>query len=142
MISTYRTIDNNTSIEYSNLYSIHGVLYFLTIDDVDLPYVKKFTISYDWRPAVMKFDSLEELTAYVQGLQDVEAIELSVLSDNLWFGNVGHGLFDVLYPIYLSLLKFGYVDQPFTFLSMDWSWRENFMYDVIKAFTKQDLLKE
>lgn len=141
MISTYITTDNNTSIEYSNLYSIHGVLYFLTIDDVALPYVKKFTISYDWRPNVMKFDSLDELTTYVQDLQDVEAIELSVLSDNLWYGNVGHGLFDVLYPIYLSLLKFGYVDEPFTFLSMDWSWRENFMHGVIKAFTKQDLLE-
>lgn len=141
MISTYRTVDNSTSVEYSNLYSIHGVLYFLTVDIVNLPYVKKFTISYDWKPEIMKFNSSKELTAYVHGLQDVESIELSVLADNLWYGNVGHGLFDVLYPIYLSLLKFGYVDEPFTFLSMDWSWRENFMYEVIKAFTKQDLLE-
>jgi len=141
MISTYRIIDNGTSIEYSNLYSINGAIYFLSIDHIDLPWVKKFTISYEWRPTVMKFNSLDDLTAYVQGLRKIETIELSVLSDNLWYGNVGHGLFDVLYPIYLSLLKFGYVDEPFTFLSMDWSWRENFMYNVIKKFTKQDLLE-
>ena len=141
MISSYRTIDNGTSVEYKNLYSIQGTIYFLTVNDVNLPYVKKFTISYHWKPIVMKFDSEEELSAYVQNLHNVTSIDLSVLADNLWYGNVGHGLFDCLYPIYLSLLKFGYVDEPFTYLSTDWSWRENMMYDTIKAFTKQDLLE-
>jgi len=140
MISSYKTVDNNTSIEYKNIYSIHGVLYFLTTDDVILPDVKKFTISYDWKPQVMKFNSEQELITYVESLKNIESIDLSVLADNLWYGNIGHGLFDVLYPIYLSLLKFGYVDEPFTFLSMDWSYRENVMYDTIKSFTKQELL--
>jgi hypothetical protein len=141
MISSYRTIDNGTSVEYKNLYSIQGTIYFLTVGDVDLPYVKKFTISYHWKPTVMKFDSEKELNAYVQNLSNIKSIDLSVLADNLWYGNVGHGLFDCLYPIYLSLLKFGYVDEPFTYLSTDWSWRQNMMYDTIKKFTKQDLLE-
>ena len=141
MISSYRTTDNDTSIEYKNLYSINGIIYFLTVNDIVLPYVKKFTISYDWRPEIMKFDSEQQLIDYVNNLQNVKPIELSVLSDNLWYGNVGHGLFDVLYPIYLSLLKFGYVDEPFTFISIEWWWRENMMYDTIKAFTKQELLE-
>lgn len=141
MISSYKIIDNNTSIEYKNLYSINGIIYFLTTEDVDLPFVKKFTISYDWRPQVMKFNSQKELEDYVKSLNNIEEINLSVLADNLWYGNVGHGLFDVLYPIYLSLLKFGYVNEPFVFLSSDWSWRENMMYYVIKKFTKQDLLE-
>lgn len=141
MISSYRTLDNNTSVEYKNLYCIHGVIYFLTVDHVELPWVKKFTISYDWRPEIMKFSSEQQIIDYVQSLRNVETIELSALADNLWYGNVGHGLFDVLYPIYLSMLKFGYVDEPFTFLSTDWSYRENMMYDTIKAFTKQELLE-
>jgi hypothetical protein len=141
MISSYVTIDNGTSVEYKNLYSIHGTIYFLAVGDVDLPYVKKFTITYDWQPKVMKFDSEEELNAYIQNLQNMKTVDLSILSDNLWYGNVGHGLFDVLYPIYLSMLKFGYADEPFTFLSTDWTWRENMMYDTIKLFTKQDLLE-
>jgi hypothetical protein len=89
----------------------------------------------------MRFNSEEELITYVKNLQNIKAISLSVLADNLWYGNIGHGLFDVLYPIYLSLLKFGYVDEPFTFLSLDWGWRQNMMYNTIKAFTKQDLLE-
>ncbi len=141
MISAYRTIDNGTSIEYKNLYSVNGTIYFLSVGDIDLPWVKKFTISYHWRPEVMIFNSEEELNIYVQNIQDLHPIELSVLADNLWYGNVGHGLFDVLYPIYLSLLKFGYEDEPFTFLSIEWWWRENMMYDTIKAFTKQELLE-
>ena len=141
MISSYITIDNDTSIEYKNLYSINGIIYFLTSSDLDLLYVKKFTISYGWKPAIMKFDSDEQITHYVQNLGNIESIYLSVLSDNLWYGNIGHGLFDVLYPIYLSMLKFGYVDEPFTFLSTEWSWRENMMYDTIKKFAKQELLE-
>ena len=140
MISSYKTTDNNTSIEYKNLYAINGIIYFITLDDIVLPIVKKFTTSYDWCPNIMKFNSEDELNKYIESLQNIENVNLSVLSDNLWYGNVGHGLFDVLYPIYLSLLKFGYVDEPFTFLSLDWSWRENMMYEVIKKFTKGDLL--
>lgn len=141
MISTYITTDNATSIKYNNLYSINGTIYFLSVGYVDLPYIKKFTISYDWRPEIITFDSEKKLITYIQTLQNIEVIDLSVLADNLWYGNIGHGLFDVLYPIYLALLKFGYVDEPFTFLSIEWWWRENMMYDTIKAFTKQDLLE-
>lgn len=141
MISTYETIDNNTSIKYNNLYSINGTLCFLTTYDVNIPYVKKFTTSYEWRPNIIKFNSNEELDNYVYSMQNKETIDLSVLADNLWYGNVGHGLFDVLYPIYLSLLKFGYSSEPFTFLSLEWEWKEHMMYNVIKTFTKQDLLE-
>ena len=140
MTSSYITIDNNNSIKYENLYSINGIIYFITLEDVELPSVKKFTNSYDWTPYVIKFNTEEELTNYINSLENIENIDLSVLADNLWYGNVGHGLFDVLYPIYLALVKFGYEDEPFTFLSMDWSWRENMMYEVIKGFTKQELL--
>lgn len=141
MISSYRTTDNDTSIEYKNLYSINGIIYFLTVGDVDLLYVKKFTVSYEWKPVIMKFGSDEQLTNYVQNLRNIEAIDLSVLSDNLWYGNIGHGLFDVLYPIYLSMLKFGYINEPFAFLSTEWSWRENMMYDTIRKFSKHELLE-
>jgi hypothetical protein len=139
MISSYITTDNDNSIKYENLYSIKGVIYYLTLEDIKLPCVKKFTNAYDWVPTLMKFQNEEELNTYIKSLE-IEYIDLSVLADNLWYGNVGHGLFDVLYPIYLSLLKFGYQDEPFTFLSLDWSWRENMMYEVIKGFTKQELL--
>lgn len=141
MISSYKLTEDSASIEYKNLYSINGIIYFLTTEDVDLPSVKKFTISYDWKPAILKFKSEDDLLVYLNNLENIHSINLSVLADNLWYGNVGHGLFDVLYPIYLSLLKFGYKDEPFTFLSLDWSWRENMMYYVIKDFTKQDLIE-
>ena len=141
MISSYKMSEDNVSIEYKNLYAIDGKIYFLTTENINLPYVKKFTISYDWKPEIMKFNSEEELIKYVESLENLESIELSVLSDNLWYGHVGHGLFDVLYPIYLALLKFGYIDEPFTFLSMEWQSVENMMYSVIKKFTKQGFLE-
>lgn len=141
MKSSYKITDDRASVEYTNLYAINGSIYFLSVGNVILPSVKKFTISYDWSPLVMKFDSEADLNAYVESLKITDEYNLSVLSDNLWYGNVGHGLFDVLYPIYLSLVKFGYSDEPFNFFSMDWSWKDNFMHDVIKKFTKGELLE-
>lgn len=141
MISSYKITEDKASIEYTNLYAINGVIYFLSVGDINLPHVKKFTTMYDWRPEVIKFNSETDLNSYVESLELVNQYDLSVLSDNLWYGNVGHGLFDVLYPIYLSLIKFGYSDHPFNFISIDWSWRDNFMYDVIKKFTKGELLE-
>lgn len=141
MISSYIVSDDKASVEYNNLYSINGNIYYITTDIIDLPYVKKFTNLYDWKPEIMKFKSEDDLNNYFSSIKVDDEIDLSVLADNLWYGNVGHGLFDVLYPIYLALLKFGYSDNPFTFLSMDWSWRENMMYDLIKKFTKKDLIE-
>jgi len=75
MISSYITTDNDNSIKYENLYSIKGVIYYLTLEDIKLPCVKKFTNAYDWVPTLMKFENEEELNAYIKSLE-IEYIQL------------------------------------------------------------------
>lgn len=142
--SCHKTIDDvkNLSIEYKNLYAINGVIYYLTTEDVNLPYVNKFTNVYGWRPQVKVFNSDLELEIYINSFNNVSSVKLSVLSDVLWYGNVAHALFDGLYPIYLALIKFGYHDDTFSFLAGEWVSKDTFGYKVIKLFTKGgDLLE-
>jgi hypothetical protein len=134
--SSYKTIDDlkNTSIEYKNLYSINGIIYYLTTEKVDLPFVNKFTNVYGWKPQVKFFNSDLELRSYVENFDSISSIKLSVLSDVLWYGNPAHALFDGLYPIYLALIKFGHKDSPFSFLAGEWVSKDAFGYKIIKLF--------
>jgi len=142
--SSYKTIDDvkNLSIEYKNLYSIDGIIYYLTTEDVNLPFVNKFTNVYGWSPKIKVFNSDLDLENYVKSFNNVSSIKLSVLSDVLWYGNVGHALFDGLYPIYLALIKFGYKDDSFSFLAGEWVSKDTFGYKVIKLFSKGGELLE
>lgn len=65
----------------------------------------------------MTFSSYEELTAYISSLNIVNNIDLAVYGDMEWCHNIGHALFDGLYPMYTALVKFGYKDTPFTTLT-------------------------
>lgn len=141
--STYRTIDHSSqlSIEYKNIYAIDGVIYYFTLSHENLPLVNKFTDSYGWAPQVKVFSSEEEITAYLSLFKNKEQITLSTLGDNLWYGNIGHALWDGLYPLYLALVKFGYKDDSFTLLSSPWDNKQTMAYDIITKFSGNKLLE-
>jgi hypothetical protein len=120
-ISTFETIDDkdNISIKYTNLYAINGIITYVTTDkNIDLPYVNKWTNTYYWSPDIKFFETKQEIENLCQ---NAKVVELALLGDNLWYGNVGHALFDGLYPVYLAAVKFGYKDEPFLYMADNWT---------------------
>lgn len=142
-LSSYRIIntDNQLSIEYKNLYSIDGQIYYFSLININLPFVNKFTDSYGWAPIVKVFTNEQEIEDYLFLFQIKEEILLSVIGDNLWYGNIGHALFDGLYPLYLALVKFGYINDEFVLLSSDWSNKQTMSYHIITKFSGNQLME-
>jgi hypothetical protein len=144
MISSYITTDDqeHLSIKYENLYSIDGAITYLTTDSTtNPPHVTKFMNMYGWRPTIKIFDTEEQIQEYLNTFENKQEVELSVIGDNLWYGNIGHSLFDSLYPVYLALVKFGYKDSPFIWLVSDWSNKQTMSYDVVTKFSGNLLME-
>lgn len=122
-ISSFKTADNNDnlSIEYTNLYYIDGQFIYLTCDSTaNPPHVNKWTNTYNWRPTVKIFENKEQLAEYAKQVDEVVETT-ALLSDNLWYGNIGHALFDGFYPAYLAAIKFGYINEQFVYLTDNWT---------------------
>lgn len=143
MFSSFITIGSldNLSVKYNNLYFINKTFYYFTNDtSIKLPYVNKFTNEYLWAPVVKYFptekDAIDYLSAY-----SFKKVELAALSDNLWYGNIGHALWDGFYPIYVSLVKFGYADRSFTYLTSDFTNTKTLAYEPITKFCKRGLME-
>ena len=144
MISSYITTDDqeHLSVKYENLYSIDGAITYLTTDSTtNPPHVTKFMNMYGWRPTIKIFDTEEQIQEYLNTFENKQEVELSVIGDNLWYGNIGHSLFDSLYPVYLALVKFGYQDSPFVWLVSDWSNKQTMSYDVVTKFSGNLLME-
>lgn len=141
--STYTTIDDNDnlSICYSNLYCIDSRLKYLTTKNENLPYVNKWTNSYPWRPDLILFNTDDELINYVKNL-NLKYIKLATYGDMLHAHNIGHGLLDCLYPPYLSLIKFNYINDDFSFIVPIFQHKEIMMYDITKRFSGSDIIEE
>jgi hypothetical protein len=118
-MSSYITIDDadHLSIEFTDIYVIEGILTFLTVGAIDIPSVSKWTSSYYWKPLIKQFSSKDQLEKYMSTLTPITHIDLALYGDMTWCHNIGHGLFDGLYPMYTALVKFGYKDAPFTVLT-------------------------
>lgn len=144
MMSNYTTADDqeHLSVKYENLYAINGTITYLTTDkNINPPYVTKFMNMYHWRPEIKIFDTEEQIQEYLNTFENKQEVELSVIGDNLWYGNIGHSLFDSLYPVYLALIKFGYENSPFVWLVSDWSNKQTMSYDVVTKFSGNLLME-
>jgi len=141
--SSFETSDDNDnlSIKYNNLYSINGEITYITLDKTtNLPYVNKWTNTYGWKPNIKYFENEENIKKYINSFDNKEKIELALLSDNLWYGNVGHALFDGFYPVYLAAIKFGYGDEPFVYLADNWTNKNVTANEGIVSFSKNEIL--
>ena len=143
IFSSYKIIGDidNLSIEYKNLYYINQKFYYFTDNkEINLPYVNKFTNTYGWKPEIVYFNNLQELKKHL--LQyTFENINIGAIADNLWYGNIGHALWDGFYPIYVALVKFGYENKNFVLFTSDWHNKKTMSYDVITKFSG-NLLRE
>lgn len=139
LLSSFEIADNtdNLSIKYQNIYAINGVLTFVTTEDnLCLPYVNKWPATHSWRPVIKLVKNQEEFEKFTTQYPIIETHELTLLGDFLWYGNIGHALFDGLYPQYLAMLKFGYIDQPFSLLvGPDWDNKKSLAYAVLNTFS-------
>jgi len=143
MFSSFITIGtlDNLSVKYDNLYFIDKTFYYFTNDpSTRLPYVNKFTNNYLWAPVVRYFSTEHDITNYLEGYK-FKKVELAALSDNLWYGNMGHALWDGFYPIYVSLTKFGYAARSFTYLTSDFTNTKTLAYEPIIKFCKGGLME-
>jgi hypothetical protein len=124
-MSCFSTKDDmeHLSVQYENIYIIDGTLTYLTTDRATrLPSVSKWTSHYNWQPAIKVFPSKMDIDAFVSNLKGVVTIDLALYGDMVWCHNIGHALFDGLYPMYAAMVKFGYKDEPctvFTDLNVD-----------------------
>ncbi|NDG31976.1 hypothetical protein EB118_18120, partial [bacterium] len=136
----FETIDSTDqlSIKYTNLYYLDNQFWYFTTDPKEKPpYVNKWTNTYGWRPNIKIFDSQSNIQTFLTyNYPNIESISLGLLSDNLWYGNVGHALFDGLYPVYLASVKFGYDDSPFVYLTNDWTNNKVTADEAIRLFSK------
>jgi len=143
MISSYITTDDqeHLNIKYENLYSIDGVITYLTTDPTtNPPHVNKFTNQYLWRPQIKFFENKEQIQEYLNTFENKQEVELAALGDNIWYGNIGHALWDGLYPLYVALVKFGYINEDFIVLFGDFKNKQTLAYDPAVRFTGNDVL--
>lgn len=143
MSSSYQILGSkdDLSIKYENLYSIEGNISYLTTRKDNLPpYVNKFTNQYSWRPQIKFFESEEQIKTYINSFEKKQEIALAALGDNLWYGNIGHALWDGLYPLYVALVKFGYINENFVTLFGDFKNKQTLAYDPIVHFTNNDVI--
>lgn len=130
--STYKEVDTKEelTIEYSDLYIHNKTIIYNTTESIDLPLVSKWNNIYKFRPEIKDLNSFPI----------DETIELGVIYDNLFYGNVGHGLWDGIYPAWVSLNKFGYIQEDFTFITHNMENQNTLVYPPTKVFAGKDIL--
>ncbi len=139
LFSSYETADDldHLSIKYTNLYSVNGNIYYFASENENLPFVNKWTDSYQWRPLIKIFENEEDIELFLNK-NNIEELDFILFGDVLWYGNIAHGLFDGLYPLYLAMIKFGHIDDKFTLLSNDAINPPTLFYNVLKVFSNND----
>jgi hypothetical protein len=83
----------------------------LPTEDISVYRADKYELS--WKPRMQTFRSSEELNGFVASKAVVEQPGLSAQFNPLFHHNIGHALFDGLYPAYMALTKLGLQDEKF-----------------------------
>lgn len=129
------------SICFSDLYILNGEISFLTVGGEIPPSVNKWTNTYPWKPKVLNFESHEQLEAYLAHFGTLGEIPLAVYGDILWVSNIGHALFDGLYPLFLSLVKFDKHNEDFTLIVNHWENHREMSTQVMEDFSGNKILE-
>ncbi len=112
----YENKENIKKVKYENIYFFNNEFYFLTLDkNIQLQEVKILggpehsdcihKNEYVFKPNIKFFNNEKEINNFL----DKEIIEIKGISNyfsHYYEHNIGHGLFDALYPSFLTLLNF------------------------------------
>ncbi|CAF1144011.1 unnamed protein product [Rotaria sordida] len=100
----------NQSCLYHNLYYVDSTFMILTVKGRDLPsYSVRIGAFILWptTPHKRVFDSYSHLEKFVRNVIDPRIIPSVTLHfSQYWHDNIGHALFDGLYPAYVALTRF------------------------------------
>lgn len=161
-ISSYehKNICNINQVKYKNLYLINNEFYFLTLKNIELP--KILTLGgpehsniininqYELHPKVKIFNDQKELDEYVKNLNIIEFNTPTVYFSHYYDHNVGHGLYDALYPIFFAFLNFNNnTYDEFNILvnllfiprwKFQWNASRDWLLEIFEKFSKGKLI--
>ncbi|CAF1655824.1 unnamed protein product, partial [Adineta ricciae] len=138
----------NQSCLYQNLYYTKQGFLALSLkeDNLTLPGVRLAALATtEYRPRHLIFDTYEKLHQFVRSENEPRMFSgLTIHFNQLWHGNVGHALFDGLYPAYIAAIRFAPKHlQPFRVLvGFDKSQCQTcFSEDIYSRFAGLGLIK-
>lgn len=138
----------NQSCLYKNLYYAHHAFWALSLktNNLSLPGVRLEALATsEFRPKHRVFDTYEELRQFIRDNADPMVLPgLTVHFNQRWHKNIGHALFDGLYPAYVALIRFApkHLDPFRIFVGLDRSDCDScFSEDVYSRFGGIGLIK-
>ncbi|UJR20282.1 hypothetical protein I4U23_023413 [Adineta vaga] len=137
----------NQSCLFENLYFFHGTFVILTVKGRQLPLYTVHTCAfnlYAFTPRKRVFKTYGHLERFVINLLNLKIIpSVTVYFGQLWHHNIGHALFDGLYPAYVALMRFPPRHlQPFRILASIQPCPNCWSEDVYSRFAGLGLLKQ
>lgn len=147
--STYE--EKNGSYKFNNVIVTKHSLLFLTVTDIDIPKILQFPwycpdkfyskqVNLYLEVDIKQFKSLEKLEAFKKTLNISRDIQTAVISENIWYQNIGHALFDGIYPQYLSMIKFGLIQDDYVQICHGWSDKGAKATEFLEKFSGNDIL--
>ena len=101
---------HNQSCLYKNLYYVDSTFWILSVKGRNLPRVGvriDAFVMHEFFPNICEFDTDEKLHNFVRNIADPKVIPgVTVYFSQPWHFNIGHALFDGLYPAYVALIRF------------------------------------
>ena len=100
----------NQSCLYKNLYYVNNTFMILTVKGRHLPLYSVRTDAFMLQaitPEKLQFDTYSLLEKFVRNIVNPEIFpSVTVYFGQIWHNNIGHALFDGLYPAYIALIRF------------------------------------
>tara|TARA_Y100000816_G_scaffold117469_1_gene82374 strand:+ start:7380 stop:8690 length:1311 start_codon:yes stop_codon:yes gene_type:complete len=151
-------IDENVEhVKYDNLYYMNGEFLILTNENENIPVVKEIRLlggpehsglipnnKYTLIPKILTFDTADKLKIYINKQKLVIIKGVTNYFAHYYDHNVAHGLYDALYPSFLSLLQFYNEDMSYNnlidiFKIPGWTFPGNasrdWLLDIFKDFS-------
>ena len=137
----------NQSCLYKNLYYVDSTFWVLTIKGRNLPSlavrIGAFDI-WDFFPSMCEFESYEQLYKFIRKLADPKVIPgFTVYFVQPWHFNIGHALFDGLYPAYVAVIRFATRHlRPFRLLLSIDECKDYWAEDLYARFAGLGIIKQ
>jgi hypothetical protein len=137
----------NQSCLYRNLYYVDSAFMILTVKGRYLPSCSVRTDAFDlWSktPKKREFDSYSDLEIFVYTVINPKLIpSVTLYFGQPWHHNIGHALFDGLYPAYVALIRFSPRHlHPFRILAGVDECNDCWSEDVYSRFGGLGILKQ
>jgi len=122
--------DDRLSVIYKDVYLTKNGVIYLTDEEKELKGVNSWTYVGGWQPN--QKSSIGKPT---------REIELATYSRFLWVGNIGHALFDGLYPIWCAFLNTGHHGEDFIPITDKFDGNNPKALEAVNKFSGNSLLE-